>query len=95
MRTRSEHAHQALGRRAGGLAGRLEADRGVDMVAQDRLAGREIACKRRRDRLLQERLAEGGIAFGARLNGLKSLVSATSSLLAPAAGSPPIAPARL
>jgi hypothetical protein len=45
-------------------------DRDVDVVAQHRLAGREVARQHGLDRLLQERLAEGGIALGVRLNGL-------------------------
>jgi hypothetical protein len=40
---RAEHAHEALGRRPGGAAERLEADRGVDVVAQHGLPGLEVA----------------------------------------------------
>ena len=40
---RSEHADEALRRRGGRLAELLEADRRLDVVAQDRLAGIDIA----------------------------------------------------
>ena len=40
---RAEHADEALRLRAGRLAQLLEADRRLDVVAQDRLAGVDIA----------------------------------------------------
>jgi hypothetical protein len=91
---RTEHAHEALGRRAGGAAERLEADRRIDVVAQDGLAGLEVAFQHARHRFLQKRLAEVGIAPGARLDGVLEI--SQTHLAAPlscAAGSRPNAPA--
>src|SRR5262245_22015490 len=59
--TRSEHADQALGLGARGLAELLEADGGLDVVAQDRLAGVHVAGKHDFDALAQTRLAKGRI----------------------------------
>jgi hypothetical protein len=40
---RPQHPHEALGRPAGLLAQRLKANRGIDVIAQDRLAGLRVA----------------------------------------------------
>src|SRR6516164_7649431 len=59
---RPEHADQALGRCRGRRAQLLEADRGLDVVAQDSLAGVDIAGQHGVDPLAQQRLAVSGIA---------------------------------
>src|SRR6478609_337600 len=56
--TRSEHADQALGRCAGGFAELLEADGCLDVVAQNRLAGVDIAAQHRVDPFAKQRLGE-------------------------------------
>jgi hypothetical protein len=38
----AKHAHEALGRRSRGFSERFEPDGGVDVIAQDRLAGLEV-----------------------------------------------------
>jgi hypothetical protein len=45
----TKHANQALGRRAGSFPKFFEADRCLDVVAQDRLAGLDIAAQHRID----------------------------------------------
>ena len=55
---RPEHADEALGRRVGRLAQLFEADRRLDVVAQDRLAGVDVATQHRVDPFAQQRLAE-------------------------------------
>jgi hypothetical protein len=59
---RAEHADEALRLRAGRLTKLLEADRRLDVVAQDRLAGVDIAGEHGVDAFAQQRFAESGIA---------------------------------
>jgi hypothetical protein len=58
---RSEHADEALRLRAGRLAKLLEADGHLDVVAQDRIAGVDIASEHGFDSFAQQSFAEGGI----------------------------------
>jgi hypothetical protein len=60
--TRAEHANEALRLRAGRLAQFLEDNRRLDIVAQDRLAGVDIAGEHGVDAFSQQRFTEGGIA---------------------------------
>src|SRR5882757_10050730 len=55
---RSEHADQALGRRAGRFAELFETDGRLDVIAQDRLAGLDIAAQHRIDALAKEGLGK-------------------------------------
>ena len=66
----AEHPHQTLRRFVGEPAQFLKADRGVDVVAKNCLARLEIAGKEALDAFAQKLLAELGIFFYARLNGL-------------------------
>jgi hypothetical protein len=59
---RSEHADEALRLRAGRLAKLLEADGRLDVVAQGRLAGVDIAGEYGVDSFAQQSFAEGGVA---------------------------------
>ena len=63
---RTEHAHQALGRLFGQSAQLLKPDRGVDVVAQHRLAGVHITRQQALDTLLEQLLTEGRIACDTR-----------------------------
>ena len=54
---RAEHADQALGGRVGRLAELFEADGRLDVVAQDRLAGVDVAGQHRVDAFAQQRFA--------------------------------------
>src|SRR5271165_2811392 len=65
---RTEHADQALSRRVSRLAELLEANRRLDVVAQDRLAGLDIARQHGVDAFAQEIFREGGIARHAALH---------------------------
>ncbi|MGB8899699.1 MAG: hypothetical protein WCC90_10950 [Methylocella sp.] len=78
----AEHANEALLLGAGRLAKLLEADRHLDVVAQDRLAGAEIAGEHGVDPFAQQRFAEGGIACDRLLHQLLETprVSAISCL---------------
>jgi hypothetical protein len=58
---RPEHADEALGLRPGRLAQLLEADRRLDVVAQDRLARVDVAGQHGVDPFAQQRLAEGRV----------------------------------
>ena len=55
---RAEHADQALGRRAGCPAKLLEADRRLDVIAQDRLSGVHVAAEHRIDPFAQKCLCK-------------------------------------
>src|ERR1043166_4786330 len=66
---RTEHPHEALGRRAGRTCELREANRSVDIVAQDGLAGLQISGQEQLDSLLEQRLAESRIAGGSLLYG--------------------------
>ena len=63
----TEHAHQALGRLLRQPAEFLKSDRGIDVVAQNRLAGVHIPRQQALDTLLEQLLTEGRIALDARL----------------------------
>jgi len=65
---RAEHADQAFGGRVGRLAELFEADRRLDGVAQDRLAGLDVAGQHRVDPLAQKVFRERGVARHAALH---------------------------
>ena len=67
---RAEHAHQALRRLVDGGGEFLEALRGVDVVAQHRLAGIDVAREERVDRFLQKTAAEPCVTPNTRDDGL-------------------------
>jgi len=57
----AEHADEALGLGAGGLAQLLEADRRLDVIAQDRLAGVDVAGEHCIDSFAQQRVGESPV----------------------------------
>src|SRR5215469_1509453 len=66
----AQHAHEALGRRSRGFGERFEPDGGVDVIAQDRLAGLEVPGQELFGRFGEQRLTEGRITVCPRLHGL-------------------------
>src|SRR5215471_4392474 len=66
----AQHAHEALGRRSRGFGERFEPDGGVDVIAQDRLAGLEVPGQELFGRFGEQRLPEGRITVCPRLHGL-------------------------
>jgi hypothetical protein len=59
-------SYLALGRRARRGAELLEADRGIEVVAQDRLAGFQVAAQHRVDAFAQQRFGELPVGFDLR-----------------------------
>src|SRR5262249_20752717 len=82
---RTEHPHQALGRRPSLTCQPLKPHGGVNIVAQDRLPGIHISGKHLLDRLGEQRSTKRRIALGAGFHGFLEAACQSHVIVPPSA----------